>query len=57
MELLRDDVGVLKDMPRSSLKAGKARDYILFSLNGEPLRRTFGSINRAGGMATWVADF
>ena len=44
MELLRDDVGVLKDTPPSSLKAGKARDYILFSLNGKPLRCMFGSI-------------
>ena len=44
MELLRDDVGMLKDTPRSSLKAGKARDYILFSLNGKPLRSMFGGI-------------
>ena len=44
MELLRDDVGVLKDTPRSLLKAGKTRDYILFSLNGKPLQSTFGGI-------------
>ena len=44
MELLQDDVGVLKDTPPSSLKAEKARDYILFSLNGKPLRCMFGGI-------------
>ena len=44
MELLRDNVGLRKDTPPSLLKAGKARDYILFSLNGKPLQSTSGGI-------------
>ena len=57
MELLRDDVGVLKDTLPSSLKAGKARDYILFSLDGKPLRCMFGGIKNGPNTNRFIRFF